>query len=52
VNEEVVPAFFISSGAHRDAATSLLMRGRGGWRLLAEKRDHLKDRLIPCHFDT
>jgi hypothetical protein len=28
------------------------MRERGGSRLLAEKRDHLKDRLIPCHFDT
>jgi hypothetical protein len=34
VNEEVVPAFFCRSGAHRDAATSLFMRGRGGFYLL------------------
>jgi hypothetical protein len=27
VTEEVVPAFFIRFGAHRDAATGLLMRG-------------------------
>jgi hypothetical protein len=34
VNEEVVPAFFFGFGAHRDAATGLFMRGRGGSRLL------------------
>jgi dihydrodipicolinate synthase/N-acetylneuraminate lyase len=28
--EEVVPAFLIGSGAHRDAATGLFMGGRGG----------------------
>ena len=31
VTEEVVPAFFWRSGAHRDAATGLFMRGRGGF---------------------
>jgi hypothetical protein len=30
VNEEVVPAFFFRFGAHRDAATSLFMRGMVG----------------------
>jgi hypothetical protein len=57
VNEEVVPAFFFGFGAHRDAATGLLMRGRGGFSAAHARAcrgvsvtDRVNEEVVPAFF--